>query len=343
MKKNKWSIIEQALFLKCIGELLERGYSLSEAVQSSSYYLPDNKHEDIHACIGSLKRGDSFFDSLITLKFNDQIISYVYFAEKHGGFANSFQAASKMIMNRQQTVKKLKKIFYYPLFLIFFTIILFFFVQQILLPQFTVLFQSMNVQQNIFMQFIIITGKIMPVLLMVLAVFLLSILYYFKVFYQKKDNITKCNLLVGIPFIGKFFSLFYSHIISLQLSYLLASGFSIYESLQLFQKNEHQGFFSEIGTEVISLLKLGDPLDQAFISISFLENEFLTIINHGQKNGRLDQELLFFSTHCMNLLEEKINTTLKKIQPCLYSFVGILIISIYLAVLLPMFKLLDGF
>ena len=66
------------------------------------------------------------------------------------------------------------------------------------------------------------------------------------------------------------------------------------------------------------------------------------IIKHGQENGKLEQELLFFSQHCVVNMEEQIEKCIKMIQPVLYLFIGFLVVSMYLAILLPMFNLLDG-
>lgn len=43
MNRSKWKVEEQALFLKRTGELLARGYPLSEAIESISFYLDGNK------------------------------------------------------------------------------------------------------------------------------------------------------------------------------------------------------------------------------------------------------------------------------------------------------------
>ncbi|GKU81173.1 competence type IV pilus assembly protein ComGB [Niallia sp. NCCP-28] len=343
MRKNKWSLDEQAMFLMNIGELLERGYSLAEAVQSTLYYLPFYKQEEIRACIGSLQGGESFYENLIKLQFNVQLISYVFFAEKHGGFATAFQDAGSMMTSRQQTVAKLKKILYYPLFLMAFTAVLFVFVQQILLPKFTALFLSMDLKRNLFMLFIIGAGKIFPILCIILLLLCIALLFYYHLKIKKMDSMTKSRLYTKIPFIGSYFSLYYTHTITQQLSYLLSGGFSIYESLQFFQQNKQQPLYKEVGAFVIEQLKTGERLEIAFEALAFLEKELMRILKHGQENGKLDQELAFFSTFCINTLEKKINKTIKVVQPCLYGFVGLLIISIYLAVLLPMFQLLDGF
>jgi competence protein ComGB len=41
-------------------------------------------------------------------------------------------------------------------------------------------------------------------------------------------------------------------------------------------------------------------------------------------------------------MEERIEKSLRMIQPMLYLFIGLLVVSMYLAILLPMFQLLEG-
>ena len=344
MKNNHaWSNIEQAKFLKCIGELLDRGYSMAEAVQSSRYYMPDRRMEDINACYGSLKGGESFFENLVRLNFDYQVISFVYFAEKHGGFARAFQDASRMIQNKQDTIKKLRKILTYPLFLLCFTFVLFFFVQSILIPKFNSIFLTMNINKNFFLLFIQFIGHIIPFLLAFLLLWLISVLFYYYFTFRKLDVIKQINVLARIPMIGKFVRRYFSYLLSIQLSYLLSSGFSIYECLQFFLDNKEQKLYSQIGEITISELKKGLRLEQAFASFDFLEKELLQIIQHGQENGKLEQEFYYFGNYCLTQIEENLQKTLKVLQPTLYAVVGILIISIYLSVLMPMFQLLDGF
>lgn len=74
----------------------------------------------------------------------------------------------------------------------------------------------------------------------------------------------------------------------------------------------------------------------------FFEKEFPMIVKHGQENGKLEQELLFFSRHCIKIMEEMIQKRLSTIQPILYIIIGFLVVSMYLAILLPMFHLLDS-
>ncbi|WP_226793395.1 competence type IV pilus assembly protein ComGB [Bacillus sp. B1-b2] len=341
-KAKSWSLMEQSQFLKCLGELLDRGYSVAEAVQSATYYMPPKRVEDIKACYGSLKGGDSFFDNLTRLNFDQQVISFVFFAEKHGGFSSAFQDASKMIQNKYETVGNMKKLLSYPLFLLFFTFILLFFVQSILIPRFNSIFASMDLESNFFMKIVQVFHFLLPFCFFcILICFLLIILYYY-LHFQKLAVMKRINLLVGLPVIGSYVMQYYSYIFTLQLSYLLASGFSMYESLLFFQENKQQRLYAEVGATIIFQLRKGVKLEKALNSVEFLDKELSRIIQHGQENGKLDQELYYYGSHCLKQMEENLSKTMKMIQPALYTFIGVLIISIYLSVLLPMFQLLNG-
>ncbi|HWL26297.1 MAG TPA: type II secretion system F family protein, partial [Ureibacillus sp.] len=76
--------------------------------------------------------------------------------------------------------------------------------------------------------------------------------------------------------------------------------------------------------------------------LSYFEKNLYIVIANGQKYGRLDEELFHYSRLLLARIEEKTSMIMRIIQPMLFSFIGLLIVSIYLAVLLPMFSLLNS-
>lgn len=116
MRRRKWTLEEQARFLKMTGELLLRGYPLAEALDSLTYHLPNHHKEEIKEGLLDLKEGYRFFQILQKLKFNDDLIGYVFFAEQHGGLATAFLDGSKMMQKRASDLTQLKKILVYPFF-----------------------------------------------------------------------------------------------------------------------------------------------------------------------------------------------------------------------------------
>jgi competence protein ComGB len=342
MKSLKWTVDEQAKFLKRIGELLSRGYPIAEAIESISLQLPKNRKEELYKCLVDLKNGISFHDVLGNLGFHNDLIGYVYFAEQHGSFAEAILEGSSLALVKENDRKKLLKILQYPALLIFITGLLFIFVQKSLLPKFTSLFQSMGLEANFFMKILYSFNEYFPIVVGGFVLFLaLGTLYYVIVF-RKISILQQRSQLVRIPLFGSILKLLFTQYFSVQLSFLLAGGISVFEALLLFEKNHRQPFYSQLGLEIKEKLLTGEKLESILACFPFFEKEFPMIIKHGQENGKLEQELLFFSQHCVSNMEEKIEKSLKIIQPVLFLFIGLLVVSMYLAILLPMFNLLDG-
>jgi competence protein ComGB len=342
MKQRKWTIKEQTTFLKMMGELLNRGYPLTEALDSITYHLPKNRKLEIKEGVYDLKEGYPFYSILKKMDFNEHLVGYVFFAEQHGGLATAFIEGSQIMQNRAKDLTKLKKLISYPLFLMMITIILFSFVQNYLLPRFSSLFSSMNIEANFFTTVIYFFGNVLPYLLWFLFILItFSFIYYFHVF-RKFRPIDQKVKIMKLPIVASFLRLFYTHYFSTQLSYLLSGGLSINEALSMFERNKDQPFYNQLGSEMKRMLKTGEKLENIFLQYPFFEREMATIVKHGQDNGKLAQELLFFADVCLRELEEKMDKGMKKIQPVLYGFIGLLIVSMYMAVLLPMFHLLDG-
>jgi competence protein ComGB len=341
MAKN-WSLAEQGNFLKKMGELLERGYSYSEAVESIFHQMPIKKHRELHRGLDKLKAGEPLYKVLTDLKFQNDLIGYIYFADKHGGMLEAISEGSKLALNKNLTIVKLKKILYYPLFMFIMTNILLLFVQQTLLPQYLILFNSMGVEVNTFTKVVTSFGNILPQLLILFLVIILLLFIVYFIYFRKLPIIQQRRYLVKIPIAGSSLRLIQTQYFSLQLGYLLTGGLSVHEALQLFVSAPRNEFYRALSVVITERLKTGENLSHILAETNLFEPELPLIISHGQTNGRLDKELIFFSQNCLNKLEETMEKSLKQVQPVLYGVIAILVISMYLSIMIPMFKLMNG-
>ncbi|NRD80740.1 type II secretion system F family protein [Bacillus sp. BRMEA1] len=342
MKKNKWSLKEQANLLRQIGELLSRGYPIADAITSISLHLPVFRKKELDNCLTEMKKGESFHAVLESLGFDKELIGYVYFAEQHGNFTEALLEGSSLTLLKSHDMQKLLKLLQYPVILLFITGFLFVFVEHTLLPRFTQLFHSLGLEENFFSKVIYTLDHYFPAVwgALLVSASLAAIYYFFQ--FRKLPILKQRTLLVRIPLVGRILKLMFNHYFSIQLSFLLSGGISISEALLLFEQNHRQLFYSQLGKEIKLKLISGEKLEWILGSFSFFEAEFAMVVKHGQENGRLEQELLFFSRRCVKNLEELMDKIFKTIQPLFYLFIGFLIVSMYLAILLPMFHLLDG-
>ncbi|WP_028391785.1 competence type IV pilus assembly protein ComGB [Bacillus cihuensis] len=342
MKRSNWKMKEQSQFLLKLGELLEFGYPLAEAIQFLMLQHNKKKETDLQRSISALRSGNPFHSVLTMMNFHPQLVHFIYFSEAYGNLPKALQEAGLYWGQRNDDIEKLKKIFLYPFFLIFFVTLVFYMMKTVLLPKIQLLFQTMNADETLLLQVILVFVNFLDLLpyFLVFAIIVYLLLHSF--YLKKLSPFKRQNLLLRIPLVGTFIKLYETHFFASQLSGLLAGGLSINESITLFARSGVQPFYHDICQLIKNELTEGKPLDAIFRDLPYFEKRLGVITANGQKSGRLEQELYMYSRFILDQAEEKMKGLMQIIQPTLFSLIGLVIVSIYLAVLLPMFSLMKG-
>ncbi|MEH7239532.1 competence type IV pilus assembly protein ComGB [Bacillus sp. JJ1562] len=342
-KRNKnWTIKEQSLYLSRIGDLLDQGYSFEQASQFLLFQLPKKHSQDIEAIIESCKQGDSLYTAFSKVGFHKDILGYIYFAEQHGDISFALLEGSAMLQKKLNQLEKGKKLIRYPLALLLFVGFMFTMIEKILLPQFESLFTSMSYEQTLISKFLLRLPELNRYMLLIIGLLLLIGLAYYFLHFQQRTPVEKMKLLLKIPILKKVMIMFNSHFFSVQLSNLLKGGLSIFQALTMFEQQLHSPFFREEAKEMKMLLRAGNRFDEILRVREYYEADLAMIILHGQSNGNLASELQHYSQYVMEKVEEKVTRLLAIVQPILFAIIGIIIMLMYGAIMVPMFQLLNG-
>ncbi|USK84071.1 competence type IV pilus assembly protein ComGB [Peribacillus asahii] len=342
MRGGKWKVKEQASFLLKLGELLEHGYSLAQAIRFLTFQESKKRQEDLQEGMEQLKNGEALHQVLAEMKFHSQLVSYIYYGEQYGELSRALKEGGKYWTKRAEDLDKIKKLFIYPIFLLFFIGNVFFILQRVLLPKFETLFASMHIEHNIFLNSILAISAILPKIPIILLLLCILIYLLKRYWFNQLCPLTQRRLILHIPVIGMLIRLYETHFFASQFSGLLSGGLSINESIQLLAQNRQQPFYQKLCTQMQRELLEGKQFEAIVQKLSYFEKNLYIVIANGQKYGRLDEELFHYSRLLLERIEEKTSMIMRIIQPMLFSFIGLLIVSIYLAVLLPMFSLLNG-
>ncbi|MGE7601239.1 competence type IV pilus assembly protein ComGB [Peribacillus sp. NPDC097675] len=340
--KSKWTLKEQAVFIAKLGELLAHGYPLAEAIHFLEFQESKKKSGDFNRAIEDLRSGHPLHQVLTNLKFHPELVSFIFYGEQYGDLDRALKEGGLYWKKRTEDTEKVKKLMVYPIFLFFFVSIVFYVLQSVLLPKFQTIFFTMNVKQNLILNLLAASSGILPTIPFILLVLLLFCYLFKQFWFDKLCPLRQRRLLLKIPLAGPFFKLYETYFFASQFSGLLAGGLSINQSIKLFSINQQQPFYQKLCSIIKDDLMEGRSLEVIFQEQPYFDKNLSIITANGQKYGRLDSELLHYSRFLLEKIEERMNTIMKIIQPLLFSLIGLLIISIYLAVLLPMFSLLDG-
>src|SRR5690606_30502016 len=133
--------------------------------------------------------------------------------------------------------------------------------------------------------------ELTPRFFIVLSIFLIIIAGIYMFGYRRYDPGKKILLMVKIPIFSTFVQLSITHYFALQLSRLLSGGLSIFDSLSLFERQNHLVFFYEEGKRMKLQLQRGEKLEDIVRDCPYFQKELSAIITHGQSNGTLSSDL----------------------------------------------------
>lgn len=332
---------QQAQFLKRLGELITKGYSLLQGIEFLMIHANRKQQKDLNNCLDLLKEGELLHEALEKLKFNKDILSFLYFANQHGDLNIALTESSKMVEKQFQYRERMMKMMRYPLFLLCFVALMLYMIQTSLLPQFEILLSSMNRNELPFSVWFLNLAQISKMALIAGIVMLVFCAMYYFLYFKKLTPLERIRKLISIPYVNKYFILVVSYYFSSQLSTLIKGGLSIYQAIQIFEQLPYLLLFQEDAKEMKQQLVAGENLESIIRSRKHYEMELAIVITHGQANGELARELYDYSQFSLQRLEEKLGKILVMLQPIMYSIVGIMIMVMYLILLMPMFNMMN--
>jgi competence protein ComGB len=340
--KHSWNSVEKAEFLIRIGTLTERGYTISEAIQFFLKYENEKFKSTLKSMLEKLEKGSSVSEALIMLQIPKNIISFVYFAEFYGDLSRGLIDGGNLLKKTLESKTKFQKLIRYPIFL-FWILGLFLVIMYLyLFPHFTHLFATLNIQlpliTRLFLLFIENSPKLAIVLL---ATFLWLYLYYVFIF-RKKTILEQATVYTKIPIIGNYYRAMVTYFFAINLSCLMKSGLAIYDALGIFKNVEGLGYISKEADKMITHLQAGEKLQHVLLYTTLYTKALAYIVEHGQANGRLTEELEHYSQWLLNDLEAKMKNLFMIIQPILFLVIGIFILLMFVSILLPVFSLIKG-
>ena len=341
-QNRRWKGREKARFLAELGDLLENGFSLYEGIEFSMLHSKKSYQKDIKDSMVLLKEGHSFRDFLEWLSFEQELVGLVSYGEQNGQLSSTLKEAGRIWQKKCDDRTKLKNLMVYPAFLFLFTFGLLQLFTTYLFPRFSQMYEDYSLGSNPFMEaagFISNLVRYSPVLI-ALACLFFSVLHHY--YLKKLPKLKREILFMNIPYIRQYRQLSITYYFSIQLGSLLQNGLSVLDALEFMKMQDPKSLVREIARHVIERLKAGDALEDIFLEIPVFKNDFVRIISHGQKNGLLGEELLYYSRLVLKEMEGLTEKTLKTIQPLMFGLVALLVILLYLAILMPMISMMNS-
>lgn len=328
----------QLRFLEQLSYLLENGYSLLRALEILAW---EKTYKTISMSIQhQLKTGKYIDEALLELHFHHSISSYLYFVRLHGDLAKHINACAKMFARKQTYEKTFKRAIRYPLFLSIFFGILFICIKQFVLPSFETMLSSQGSSSTIVQTIL----KIINISFFLGGSFVLCISILTFAWKWKKKTLSihsRIQFYKRIPFFRSYVRLKTSHQLATHMATLFQSGLTMKEMLLYLQKQTKLPIISHYALHIQHQLHAGIQFSEIFSTLDFIESHLGQIFQKNKDQQTIEKDLNMYAVIVTEEMHRKSMQFITFIQPLFFGFIALFIISMYIALMWPMFQMIQ--
>lgn len=335
-KKINLSKKEQQGFIQLLADLLSNGFTIKESLLFMKKSRSVQK-DSIDFLLDFMERGDPLHNGLAELGVQGTIITQIEFAQTHGDLVGTLKKIKQHLKIMEKQRQNFYKVISYPVLLLLFLTVVLISIRQILLPQ---LMANGTIQaNNIGILFIQQSPYFILSFLFSMAVLIVLI----RCFFRKKTYLQKAVYISKLPVLGSFYREYTSAFFALEWGKLFSQGLEIKTVIHLMQIIDQRSLMSELSEKIEEQSMLGQTFYEQLPKFSFFSPELSLIIQQGQVKGNLGKELILYSEICWRHFFKRIEKLIQWIQPIIFLVVALLVVSIYAAMLLPIYGGMEEF
>ncbi|PID16821.1 hypothetical protein CSV63_02740 [Sporosarcina sp. P34] len=334
-------LTKPAEFLVRLSVLLQEGYTFHEGLILILPYHTKEYEEKLLQVEEELKMGYGVSHILKSLGFGKSIMLPIVIAEVDGNLIRALKEVADRVNRKTEKQKQVRKLLAYPSVLFSFLLILLVAFRQFFLPNFEALTVMRANDSGGFVQLLPKLVSSIPDLLLVMAILFAVGFLVVRLWLRRLSPYEVLHYIVRIPQIRTFYCEMKTRDFASELGSLLQSGLSMQSALAVLVEQTEDLILSVITKELSEHVIYGESLHEAIRLTEGLSPRLADFAKHGADTGYLPKELMLYSEHTSEQLEEKITQWITILQPALFGILAVCILLSYLSILLPVYKMID--
>ncbi|MBN1788332.1 MAG: type II secretion system F family protein [Sedimentisphaerales bacterium] len=339
---------ELLFFSSQLSVMLSSGVVLNEAVEAIVLQTKPGVFRGVLFGISDgLQNGESFSSALSAFPkvFNPMFIGMIAASEASGRMPEVLTILQKYIEDEVNTKKQIKGALIYPVIMMIMAIVatttLLFFV----LPKFTKIYEARGQALPMLTQILVGFGKLVSSLRSVSVIFTVLIIIGGAVFYFLNTPWGKRvldYLKIHTPVFGTMFVDTVMTRSTRIMATMLKTGVTLLETLYTVENACDNEYFSQFWAETRDRVEAGFQFSEAMNLASYsqlIPHVVIQMIQAGEKSGNLGSVCERISNFYDEKLKGSIKSVVNLIEPLMIIIMGIIIGTITIALLLPIFKI----
>lgn len=325
------------LFLENFHSLLSSGYSIEEALILCYQII---KLPFISSMIDRLKEGDDIQNILINSALPTLFKEYFRFYKNKNCLSEAIEKSVHICKTKKKYEERLKSKLTYPIVLLVFLFLFSIFVIFILLPSVNQLFVSFQIQKNIMIQVLFAFFYVFPIIFVIIIVFIiLSIIRLLFALRKKKSKIIEQYL--KIPYIRTILQKYFSLKFAIYYYELSLENMDSAAIIQVLNDQMNESDIKIVLYELNNRILDGETIECILEDFEYLDELFLTFFKMYVKNPNQHESIQQYIDVTYQQMDHYISQLLKYFIPCIYCFVAIFVITIYVSIIIPMMNVIS--
>ncbi len=344
---NKVKATDKIVFARNLGNMLEAGLSFTRALAVMEKQTNNQKLKSVFQSITTdISSGKTFHEALQKFPkvFPTIFVSMIKAGEESGNLSESLKTVADQMEKTFMLQKKVKGAMVYPGVIITVMLIIGVILMVFVVPKLTKTFKDVKTELPNSTKFVIwISDTLSSHLFLFIGIIAVMIFALITLAKSTKGRKMFDWLSIRLPVIGRIIVESNSAKTARTLSSLVGSGVNLIQSVEITRDVIQNSYYKKVLDDTILAVEKGKSLTTAIEQNQKLYPVFVTqMISVGEETGKLSHMLQGTATFYENEVEQKTKDLSTIIEPMLMVFVGAAVGFFAIAMITPMYSVMNN-
>lgn len=338
---------QKIIFARNLGLMIRAGLPLSKALNILKKQISDKGFKKIIESLETeINKGNSLSSACSKYPnvFSELFISMTKAGEESGKLSESLQIIANQMDGIYKLKQKIKGAMIYPGVIFSVMILIGVLMLIYVVPSITATFKGLKLELPLLTRVLIdVSDLVKNNILLYISAFISFFVIIYIFFISKPGKIFFDFLILKIPVIGEIVKETNSARITRTISSLLSSGVSYTESINITSQVIQNTYFKELLIKAMGVVEKGGTISSVFMENTKLCPIFVAeMMVVGEETGKLPDMLMEVANFYEESVDQKTKNISTIIEPALMVVIGISVGFFALAIIKPIYSLVDS-
>jgi type IV pilus assembly protein PilC len=344
-RKRHVKSADLASFCWQLSTMIEGGVPITDAMEIISEDTDNGMFSDVLCEMAQgIRKGLPILDIVDKYPrvFGTMFSAMIAAGEQGGILSKTLQRLAVYFENRDRLKRKIRGAMAYPIFVIGFVFLIVAALMTFIIPRFQAIFKQIEGELPAFTRaFMAFYETLMANLMPAFLLTVLTVVCLVAFNRTDKGHRFFSKLVLKIPVIGKIITQGFMAMFTKTLATLLQSGVSILDAFDILHRMSKNDVIADAIAKTREEIVAGASISQAMESADFYPRLTIKMTQVGEESGSLPEVMEKISDHYEKMVDDAVTLLTTLLEPLLIVVVGAIVLTVVLALYLPVFSLSD--